>query len=129
MYFHNYYHPMQQQNRFMLIPEMTVEDYIPKCQGQYIRSAYLGKTIVGRLLAYIKATGMVQIDIAFPSDLAGFTEIHRNDLVGISCLGPVLPPQYQTMPTTPTTPTMPPPPQRCSWRRNWYTGEWEWVCR
>ncbi|HDR8271979.1 TPA: hypothetical protein QC118_004657, partial [Bacillus cereus] len=88
-----------------LLPQITVEQYLQSCKGQYIRTNMSGSgTIIARLLGYDNTSGMVQLDIAYPRYLAGFIEVHRSDLTGISCLGWTLPPQYsQPRPPMPSS--------------------------
>ncbi|MED3729431.1 hypothetical protein [Priestia filamentosa] len=80
-----------------LLPEETIRQYLQSCRGQYIRTTIKNQgTVVARLLGYTdKPTYMVQLDIAYPRNMAGYTEVHDSDLIGISCLGWTLPPEYQ----------------------------------
>lgn len=78
------------------LPTSTVDEYLKSCKGQYIRTNIAGTgTVVARLLGFDSTSGMVQLDIAYPWDSAGYTEVHHIDLTGISCIGWTLPPQYQ----------------------------------
>lgn len=98
-----------------LLPQATVEQYLTTCRGQYIRTTVTGLgPVTARLLGYNATTGMVQLDIVTPYGNE-FTEVNRVDLVGITCLGHTLPPQYQPRPPQqqiPPTQQPPRPPQQ-----------------
>ncbi|MED3202397.1 hypothetical protein ACWKTL_30470 [Bacillus toyonensis] len=78
------------------VPQSVLDEYQKSCKGQYIRTNIDGTgTVVARFLGYDSTSGMVQLDVAYPWDIAGYMEIHQVDIKGIACLGWVLPPQYQ----------------------------------
>ncbi|MEC3335865.1 hypothetical protein J0801_29555 [Bacillus cereus] len=78
------------------VPEKKILDLLNNCKGQYVRTSISGIGIVAaRLLGYDSSTGMVELDIAYPWDIAGYTEVNLIDLVTITCIGWELPPQYQ----------------------------------
>ncbi|WP_324730291.1 hypothetical protein VO178_09755 [Lysinibacillus fusiformis] len=55
--------------------------------------------------------------------------IDPKDVIDINQAGYLCGPVTTMPPMPPNTTTPPPmPPQGCGWRRNWYTGQWEWVC-